>query len=410
MRSFMINNKFENIISQDCLKALLKKVKKIAYRNTIKFQEYFPNVTADDGIYKYSNTFYDSWHGGWWTGIYYMAYEAFEDEKFRHYAENLTSRFYSLIKNNRIVHSEMGFIYLPICVPDIRINRSSEATETVILAAKYMLEAFGSFHGSGVMLNNSTYFHLSSEQLFQTSTLINTYIMKLAAKINGNPEFTDMARFCDESVMKYNITGDGKCYMEAVVDKFDGNFRYMPDSCASYGFKDFGDYTRGYAWATLGLALHYEAGTGNIYEEKLYDVITYFLNVSEDNLCVLVPGDENGKKIKDTTSLAIFVCALCELVKKLDTAHPRYDFYYNLLGKWFNVMISYSIDPSSGKQGFLDNGILLGGSAIDKNEIKNSCNVCGDYFYLEALMHMTVGFESCWNTEFLFEKRQEALA
>ena len=154
MQKYTINNKFENIISQETLKTLLKKVKNIAYRNTIKFQEYFPNVTSDNGIYKYSNTFYDSWHGGWWTGIYYMAYEAFRDEKFRHYAENLTSRFYSLIKNNRIVHSEMGFIYLPICVPDLKINRSSEATEAVILAAKYMLEAFGSFHGSGVVFKS----------------------------------------------------------------------------------------------------------------------------------------------------------------------------------------------------------------------------------------------------------------
>jgi len=270
MQNYKINDKFKNIVSSESISSLLENVKCIAYRNTIKFQEYFPNVTSDDGIYKYSSTFFDSWHGGWWTGIYYMAYEAFGDEKFRHYAENLTSRFYSLIKNNRIVHSEMGFIYLPICVPDIKINHSSEAAEAVILAAEYMLEAFGSFHGSGMV--NITPRRFDDEYQFQTSTLINVCIMKLAAKISGNSEFAHMARLCEENVMKYNITDNGKCHMETVVNRKTGEFAYLPDSSAQYGYASDGDYTRGYAWAALGLSLSYVMTGDGIYEQKLYDV------------------------------------------------------------------------------------------------------------------------------------------
>jgi len=81
-----------------------------------------------------------------------------------------------------------------------------------------------------------------------------------------------------------------------------------------------------------------------------------------------------------------------------------------LLKKWFDVLISFAVEPSTGKQGFLDKGILLGGYIIDGKEIKNNSNICGDYFYLEALMHMIDGFESCWNIENLFVKRQEAIS
>ena len=145
------------------------------------------------------------------------------------------------------------------------------------------------------------------------------------------------------------------------------------------------------------------------YEQYLYRIINYFLKVSDGNLSMFVPGDKEGRKITDTTSLAIFVCAFSEILKVMDTNHPHYGFYHKLLKKWFNVMISYAIDEGSGKQGFLDSGVHLDGVTIDGGKINNSSNICGDYFYFEALMHMIDGFESCWCGDRFFKNKEVSL-
>lgn len=407
MQYHKINEKFKDIISADKLGTLLDDISLIAYRNTIKFQEYFPLATDTDGIYTYSDTFYDSWHGGWWTGIFYLAYEACGDEKLRHYAENLSAKFYALIKNKRIIHREMGFIYLPVCIPDIKYNQNSEAAESVILAAQYMMEAFGSSPVIGNRSGEDLNIKFENDTIFRTSTLVNSYILMLAAKISGNTKFADVARLCNENTIKYNIAPEGKCYMGVHVDMNSGSVISVMDDPGNYGFDKNGDYTRGYAWAALGLALHHDPGRDDLCEERMYALLNYFLSLSDGNLCVFMPCDKQGKKLPDTTSASIFLCAFAEILKKLTPSHKYYSFYYGLLKKWMNHLTEYSISAKSGRQGFIDRGILLGGVGPDKGMVKNGSNICGDYFWLEALMHMCEGFESYWNIDKLFIKRQE---
>ena len=402
MQNFNINPKFKNIVSPQRLSALLENVKTIAYRNTIKFQEYFPNASADDGIYIYTPNFFDSWHGGWWTGIFYMLYTAFGDERFRHYADSYSSRFYNLIKNNRIVHRDMGFVYIPICVPDILINRSTEALEAVILAAEYMVESYG--ETAGVNFEKGiTKQKTQSKIRFPVAAAVNSLILRLAGGISESSRFKEVECGLVENCFKYNVNSDGRCFMNIAFDPAAGQVIPNDDDSSEYGFAARGDYIRASAWIAFALSLYYNPAGGEKYEQKLYKVITHFLGISGGSLAMFTPGDERGRKIVDTTSAAIFVCSFAEILKKLDTAHEHYLFYFNLFQKWFDFLTDHAISPSSGKQGFLDKGILLGGFEIDGRRVKNSCNICGDYFYLEALMHMTNGFESCWNVDRLYK-------
>lgn len=409
MKIFNINPKFQNIISAEKLSALLNDVQIIAYRNTIKFQDYFPIASSDNGIYTYTNTFFDSWHGGWWTGIFYMIYMALGDERFRYYADSYSSRFYKVIRNNRIVHREMGFMYLPVCVYDIDINQNSEAAEAIIFAARYMAEAFG-ITGDEELCRGIRSDNAHKKVKSAAAGAINSNILRLASGIGGNPAFSEIGEEFAQNCFKFNISDDGQCLMNVFYSSENNTIVRGPDDSSAYGFTKSGNYIRPYAWIALGLVIFYiQSNQNEYYEQKLYTVLNYFLKVSGGNLAMFVPGDEKGRNITDTTSLAIFVCALSEFIKKADTSHKHYDFYFSLLKESFNKMISYRITASSGKQGFLDKGILLGGYEIDGKKLKNGCNICGDYFYLEALMHMTDGFESCWNVDRIYRNKDDIL-
>lgn len=409
MKKININPTFKNLISPEQLTNLLSDVEKIAYRNTIKFQDYFPTAASDNGIYTYTNTFFDSWHGGWWTGIFYMIYMALGDERFRYYADSYSSRFYTVIRNNRIVHREMGFMFLPVCVYDININQNSEAAEAIIFAARYMAEAFG-ITGDKEISRGICSNHERKKIKSAAAGAINSNILRLAAGIGGNPAFGEIATEFARSCFNLNVSDEGKCLMNVFYNPENNTVERGFDDSSAYGFAKSGDYIRPYAWIALGLVIFYiQSNYDEYYEQKLYNVLNYFLNVSGGNLAMFVPGDEKGRNITDTTSLAIFVCALSEFIKKADTSHKHYDFYFSLLKESFNKMISYRITASSGKQGFLDKGILLGGYEIDGKKLKNGCNICGDYFYLEALMHMTDGFESCWNVDRLYNNKDDIL-
>ena len=49
MQNYNIDENFKNIISTEKFAGLMENIRLISYRNTIKFHERFPEVSADNG-------------------------------------------------------------------------------------------------------------------------------------------------------------------------------------------------------------------------------------------------------------------------------------------------------------------------------------------------------------------------
>lgn len=404
----VINEKFKDLIDSAKLDTVLENIRTIVFRNSVKFQERLPNSVTNNGIYTYDKFFYDGWHGGWWTGIYYMAYELFGDIRFLKYAELLSSRLYSLIKNNRIYHYEMGFMYMPVCVGDMRFSRTNEAAEVAVLAADYMLEPRGNYRIHNNM-DEHVYRYIGGgddnirNNDYTAGSGLNNSIFRLAGKVSGNSKYIEEADFRDDIYFFKAIQNNGECHMHNIYSEAEDRVVDCGDDYAGYGIPANYGYVRPYAWTIRALALKYAQTENPVYEERLKLVTDYLLRLSGGNICSFVVDIQHESKEfdhPDTTSCMIMLSAFMEVIKAIDTSHPNYDFYMSLCKKWFNHIIdNYAVSADSCVQGLVTHGIMLLGIPLDKRTIINRCTVCGDFYFLEAIMQLYDGFVSYWNTD-----------
>ncbi len=368
-------NRFEDIISKEKYNLVLKNINTILKRNSVKFQERLPCQKTKNGIYHYDSNFYDSFHGGFWTGIYYHGNSLFGDNVIRSYADSMTEKLYTLIKTKRICHKEMGLFFLPVCMEDIKLNHSIEASEIAILAADYMIEG------------------VNEAKLYSyMSMLTNLLILYFAYKITNDNKYKKVAELIED-----------KCITMINFDS-ENMLSNIASDVIKYGYSEKSGDIRPYAWTIHGLGNLYSFTGNESYEDMLYRVLKSYLSMSKGSIKCFMSDSASSDELTDTTSTAIIICGLFELLKYLPFSHPHYNFYYVLLKENFSDLVeNYMMDPAKGEQGILDGGVMLLGTPLDCNEkIKNSATICGDYFFMEALMHLNPNFHSCWDINNIF--------
>lgn len=375
-------NKLDGIFSNEEYAHIMNSMHKTACRNATKFQERFPELTAENGIYKYFDDFYDACHGGWWTGIFYILYGYSGDKKLLHYADILRDNFYTLIKTKRIYHREMGFIYQPICVNDMRYSSSHRAGEMLLLASDYMIERFcETLYSSGYGAYKGT--------LVKSSYLINLIILHAAGKISGLSKYSEFADRIEKLIFENLIEPDGYCHMDVLFDgeikkgSFSDEILENNNSINSYS-------RRGCVWLLFGLAVFYSYKKEPKYLETFDLVISNLLNDSKIN------NNKNKVFNLDTTSLSILCCALAELLKALPVSHNKFVLYKLIYKNTMRYLAhNFFLESELCSDAFLEGGRFVG--HMEESAKSNSPTVCGDYHFLQAMVHIDENYVSCWN-------------
>lgn len=378
-------NKLNGVFSDGEYSYIMESMYKTSLRNMVKFCERFPDIAAENGIYKYSDKFYDACHGGWWTGIFYMLYDYSGDKKLLYYANVLTDNFYTLIKTKRILHREMGFIYQPICVNDMRYNNSRKACEMLLLAADYMIERF-----CETLYNPKSESYTDS--LVKSSFLINSIIFHTASKISGLSKYREFADKLEKLIVENIIEADGYCHMDV---KLNGAARKEVSSYdEEFMIDNEGVFSRrGSVWMLLGLAVFYSYKKDLKYLNLFDLIISGLLNDPKIN------NKQNYVFNLDTTSLSIMCSALAELIKVITASHKKFDLYKMIFINTMRYLVEFFfLESSLGNDGFLDGGRFLG-AVEDIGNKKCVPTVCGDYHFLQAMMHIRKEYISCWNIE-----------
>lgn len=376
-----------DILSPEKHSAALKNAEIITLRNIIKFQEAFPCSHTHDGIYRYvSKNDSDIWWHGFWCGIVWLLYELTKAEHVRCYGEHLTCGINRLLKNKGLSYSDIGFLVLPGCGSDFTLTGSTLARETVLCAADSLLTKY---HPVSNIICSHDYEHQDTVLSCKISNLINVQILSFAGLLTGSTKYRKIALKNMEIIANGNIARDGRTYFYSFYDKATG---ILTTDCPVPHPKSVQRHeTRAYAWALYGLMLCYKATGNTLYSERFRSVYSYLFRHIEENI-IFRDTLQDGRAY-DSTSTAITAAALTQMywLTEDSPADLRTE-YQKAASRLLNLLIDhYTPDPSSTWEGLLTHGFIHSTPVITSES-----TVCGDYFYLEALMNCRNSRNSCW--------------
>ncbi len=362
--------------------ALSEAIKKIDFALP-QFTDKFPDSGSINNVYPAIDND-RTWTTGFWTGVLWHAYEMTGDDKYKDVALNHVPSFHKRLTDKLdIDHHDMGFLYTPSCVAAYKLTGDEHAKEVAILAADNLISRYherGKFIQAWGSYGNPNNFRLIVD------CLLNIPLLYWATEVTGDSKYRDIA------INHFNTTIDVCCRADASTYHtyyFDYETGKPKKGVTLQGAHDDSAWARGQTWGIYGPLLTY------IYEknDKALQVskatANYYLNhLPSDYIAYwdLIFNDADGDtEPRDSSSNAICLCGLLELVKHLDENDPSREIYINAIHRIMNALIDTCLTKDIPES----NGLLLHATyAKPLNRAIDELNIWGDYFYMEALHRM----------------------
>ncbi|HHQ5912562.1 TPA: glycoside hydrolase family 88 protein, partial [Enterobacter hormaechei subsp. hoffmannii] len=160
------------------------------------------------------------------------------------------------------------------------------------------------------------------------------------------------------------------------------------------GYADDSCWSRGQAWGIYGFLLSYIYTGDETMIALSKRLANYFLNrLPDDYVCHWDLALVGTDALRDSSSAAIAVCGLLELVKHLPVTDPDRERYM----EWAKGIMSsltkhYLMGREEKGNGLLKHSVYHLGS----NKGVDECASWGDYFYVEALVRFTRSWKLYW--------------
>lgn len=341
----------------------------------------FPKEASKNNVYGTTENV-SGWGNGFWTGILWHAYELTGCEKYKEVALAQIPSYTKRIKEKiGVNHHDMGFLFTPSCVAAYKLCQNEEAKDAAIMAAEHLLTRYqekGQFIQAWGKVGDPNAYRLIID------CLLNIPLLYWTAEVTGDKNF-------DEKAYNHFKTAVGTCCREDASTfhtyYFDMETGEPLRGATHQGARDDSAWARGQTWGIYGPMLTY------IYKKdpdalKLTKATTnYFLNhLPADYIPYwdLSFNDGDGEP-KDSSSAAIALCGILELVKHLDDSDPDKQIYINACKRMMNSLIDGYLTKDVPEA----NGLLLHAVyAKPLNMAVDEMNTWGCYFYMEALHRM----------------------
>lgn len=357
-------------------------------RHLTQFGEQFPAETCVQGYYPLTDNV--EWTTSFWTGQLWLAWEMSGDEQCRALAERHVRSFGLRIAGRQDTNThDLGFLYTLSCVAAWRLTGNREARGFALLAAEALLERF---HEKAQIIQ--AWGDLQDPE--QAGRMIidcnmNLPLLYWATEQTGDRRFADAAQAHVKQAAKYLIREDASTFHTYYMDVQTGAPCY---GNTQQGYADDSCWSRGQAWGIYGFLLSY-IYTGDKEMVALSKrLANYFLNrLPEDAVCHWDLALVGTDALRDSSSAAIAVCGLLELVKQLPVTDPDRAHYQ----QWaMRIMSSLGKHYLAGKQdattGLLKHSVYH----LSSNKGVDECCSWGDYFYVEALARFSQSWKLYW--------------
>lgn len=376
------------ILSKSKLKHALDQVVAQVEANMSVFGEKFPSPATRDQQYVVGEN--QEWTPGFWTGMLWLAYEYTGQVKFKELAIKNVISFNDRIDNNIDVDNhDLGFMYLPSCVNAYHLTGDKVAKQAAIKAADKLMTRFqpkGNFIQAWGKKGANDNYRLIID------ALLNIPLLYWASDQTSDPKYRRVADLHYQTALHTVFRQDGSTFHTYFFDPTTGQPLY---GATHQGYADDSCWARGQAWGIYGTALHYYVTQDSATIPAFESVTNYFLNrLPRDSVpfwdMIFTDGDD---QVRDSSSAAIAVCGIHEMLKLLPTDSRDYQVYTNAEQTMLNSLIDHYTLPEVVKnQPLLQHGVYSwhSGKGVDEG------NLWGDYFYFEALMRCYRNWELYW--------------
>ena len=359
--------------------ALKEALKKIDYCISLVGDK-FPHEFSVNNVYQTVENV-GGWGNGFWSGILWHAYELTGDEKYKNTVLSQIPSWTKRIEEKiGVNHHDMGFLFSLSCVAAYKLTGNEEARAAAIKAADHLCTRYqekGQFIQAWGNVDDPKSYRLIVD------CLLNIPLLYWASETTGNPRYEEIAWNHFNSTVEVCCREDASTYHTYYFDPKTG----APlEGKTHQGAYDDSAWARGQTWGIYGPMLTYVYKKSEKALQVSKATTNYFLNnlpadyIAYWDLCFKDGSDQP----RDTSSNAICLCGMLELIKHMDKDDPLREIYVNASKRIMNALIdniSASVPES--------NGLLLHqtyalpqGIGIDEH------NIWGDYFYFEALHRM----------------------
>lgn len=379
------NRRFDKEYIELAISKVIKKVD-IMMEN---FGEKFPFSSSTNGKYELIENI--EWTTSFWTGMLWLAYEHTGENKYRELAEKHIISFKERIerKGTDVQHHDLGFLYTLSCVAGYKLVGSELGRSAAIEAAEYLITRY--HEKAGIIqawgdLNDPT-----QQGRMIIDCNLNLPLLYWASEVTKDDKYKNIAYKHVKNAQKYIIREDSSTFHTFYIDIQDGTPKYGK---THQGAADDSCWARGQAWGVYGFPLSYKYTEDASLLETTKKLTNYFLNRLPDDLVCYwdLIFTDGSKEPRDSSSCAIVVCGLLEMIKYLPVTDPEREAYTDVV---FSIM--RSLNKKYVSEDNSQDGVLLHSTyALPQNiGIDEFCS-WGDYYYFEALIRMKKSWKMYW--------------
>jgi unsaturated chondroitin disaccharide hydrolase len=337
------------------------------------FGDRFPTIGVGT---RYQLTQNDHWLAGFWTGLLWLAYAATGDDELRAHAQSLLSTFGERLDRRVHVTHDLGFLFTLSARAQWQITGDETARQLAMRAAGDLL---GRYRPAGRYIQawGGVGDPLEGGRAI-IDTMMNLPLLFWAGRQIGDARYEQAARAHAETCLRYLLRPDGATYHTFLFDQETGD----PIGPRTHqGYADDSLWARGQAWAIYGFALAAEW----CHDE---DFLAAARRAARRFMAELPPGGipwwdlrlpKDAPHYPDSSAAAIAAGGMRRLAR-LSSEGEAGEF------RRAGLYLTQSLITNCMESASAAEGLLRGGTYHAHKGWVDTYFICGDYFFVEALL------------------------
>ena len=338
------------------------------------FGDQFP-IVGEGARYTLSEN--NNWLAGFWTGLLWLAYAATGDGDLSAHAESLLATFSERLEEGVHITHDLGFLFTLSARAQWQMTEHERARQLALRAANELMQRYrpaGRYIQAWGEVGDS-----KEGGRTIIDTMMNLPLLFWASEQTGDPAYRGAALAHAETSRQHLLRPDGASYHTFFFDQASG----QPLGPRTHqGYADDSLWARGQAWAIFGFAV----AADWCRDESLLDASRraarrFTAELPPDGVPtwdLRLPGD--APQYRDSSAGAIATSGLLRLAGLLDGAE-RDEFHRSAL-VLLDALVANCCETEPEGQGLLRDGTYHAHKGWGVEEYL----ICGDYFFLEALL------------------------
>lgn len=335
------------------------------------------------------------WTPSFFTGMGALAYQSTHDPMYIQWLNQFYSIYHHKVFETPLdTMHDLGFLYSPYSVALYKLTGDINQRDVALKAADELAKRFyprGNYIRAWGKLDNTVpsyvsqelaqdHFFTESKGLAIIDCMMNLPLLYWASETTGSPFYRNIANAHADMTQRYFIREDGTPFHA---------YRFHEDTGEPLGGTNYCGYSkdsywaRGASWAIYGFAIAYRYTGDRSYLETSKALVRSFIKESEGTIIPTwdfrLPPEK--KPHQDSSAAAVVACALLELYS-LEKNQDYMNYFYTIMEKLSSQKYLNRDDSCSG--------------ILDHTNKSEGYWICGDYFFMEAVVRGIHGGELFW--------------